>query len=55
MKKAILIILSSVLASVLVLVAYFYIWGGKPQIENIEEASDDYQAIARGQRVSQNK
>ncbi len=46
MKKTILIIVSVALALILSLIAYFYIWGGKPYIENFEEVSDDYETVA---------
>ena len=47
MKKVILIIVSFILLLVLSVVAYFYIWGGKPQIENFAEISNDYESIAQ--------
>ncbi len=47
MKKAILIMGMIVLALVLSLVAYFYIWGGKPYITNFDEVSDDYELVAK--------
>lgn len=46
MKKTILIIVSAILVLILSTVAYFYIWGGKPQIENFGEVSADYEIIA---------
>ena len=47
MKKTILIIVSVGLVLTLSLIAYIYIWGGKPQIENFKEISDDYEIVAQ--------
>jgi hypothetical protein len=47
MKKTVLIIVSIVLVLILSTVTYFYVWGGKPQIENFVEVSDDYEIIAQ--------
>lgn len=47
MKKKVLIITSSILLLILSIVAYFYIWGGKPYIENFKEVSDDYEIAAQ--------
>ena len=47
MKKTILIIVSAILVLILSVVAYFYIWGGKPQIENFDEIADDYETVAQ--------
>ncbi len=47
MKKVLLIIVSVILLLVLSVVAYFYIWGGKPYIENFAEVSNDYESIAQ--------
>lgn len=47
MKKTLLIIVSVVLALIFSVVAYFYIWGGKPYIENFDEISDDYEIVAQ--------
>ena len=47
MKKMVLIIVSAILVLILSTVAYFYIWGGKPQIENFDEVADDYETIAQ--------
>lgn len=47
MKKTILIIISVVLVMILSTVAYFYIWGGKPYIENFEHVSADYEIVAQ--------
>ncbi len=47
MKKVILIIVSVILLLVLSVVAYFYIWGGKPYIENFEQVSADYEIVAQ--------
>ena len=46
MKKTILIIVSAILVLILSVVAYFYIWGGKPQIDNFADISNDYECIA---------
>ncbi len=46
MKKVILIIVSVILLLVLSVVAYFFVWGGKPQIENFDAISNDYECIA---------
>ena len=47
MKKIVLTILAVVLVLILSAVAYFYIWGGKPQIENFEDVSGDYTIVAQ--------
>lgn len=47
MKKAILITVSVIFALILSVVAYFYIWGGKPRIENFAEVSEDYEIVAQ--------
>ncbi len=47
MKKTILIIISVVLVMILSTVAYFYIWGGKPQTENFEQVSANYEIVAQ--------
>ena len=47
MKKTILIIVSAILVLILSVVAYFYIWGGKPQIENFDEIADSYETVAQ--------
>ncbi|MBE6789550.1 MAG: hypothetical protein E7539_07845 [Ruminococcaceae bacterium] len=46
MKKTALFIISVVLVLILSVVTYFYIWGGKPQIENFEQVSEDYEIVA---------
>lgn len=46
MKKTILIIISVALIVLLSTFAYFYIWGGKPYIENFEQVSEDYEIVA---------
>ena len=46
MKKNVLIIALIVLVLIVSTVAYFYIWGGKPQIENFDATSNDYECIA---------
>ena len=46
MKKIVLIIVSVILVLILSVVAYFYIWGGKPYIENFDAISNDYECIA---------
>lgn len=43
MKKAILIIL----ALVLLIVGYSYIWGGRPYFEKFNEVSSDYKIVAK--------
>lgn len=47
MKKVILIVVPAILLLVLSVVAYFYFWGGKPQIENFEQVSADYEIVAQ--------
>ncbi len=51
MKKVILIIVSVIFLLVLSVVAYFYICfyilGGKPQIKNFAEVSNDYEIVAQ--------
>lgn len=47
MKKVILIVVPAILLLVLSVVAYFYIWGGKPQIENFEQVSANYEIVAQ--------
>ncbi len=46
MKKTLLILTSVILTLILSTIAYFYIWGGKPYIENFEQVSEDYEIIA---------
>ena len=46
MKKKLLIILAIVLVMILSTIAYFFIWGGKPQIDNFADISNDYECIA---------
>ena len=46
MKKTTLFIVSAVLILILSTIAYFYIWGGKPYIENFEQVSEDYEIVA---------
>ena len=55
MKKNILIIVSIILVLILSIVAYFYIWGGKPHIENFEHVSADYEIVAQLTLNSYNK
>lgn len=47
MKKTLLIIISVVLTLIISVASYFYIWGGKPQIENFDEISHDYEIVAQ--------
>ncbi len=47
MKKFVLIYASVILLLILSVVAYFYIWGGKPYIENFEQVSADYEMVAQ--------
>ncbi len=47
MKKTILIIVSVIFVLILSTVTYFYIWGGKSQIENFEQVSADYEIVAQ--------
>ena len=47
MKKKLLIIIAIVLVLILSAIAYFYIWGGKPQIENFDEIADSYETVAQ--------
>lgn len=42
-----ILIVSVVLLLILSVVSYFYIWGGKPHIENFAEISDDYEIVAQ--------
>lgn len=42
-----LIIISVVLTLIISVAAYFYIWGGKPYIENFEQVSADYEIVAQ--------
>lgn len=55
MKKNILIIISIILVLILSIIAYFYICGGKPYIENFEHVSTDYEIVAQLALVSYNK
>ncbi len=47
MKKIILIIISLILLLILSTVAYFYVWGGKPQVQDFSEVSADYELVAQ--------
>lgn len=47
MKKTLLIIISVVLVLTISVTSYFLIWGGKPQIENFDEISHDYEIVAQ--------
>ncbi len=47
MKKTVLIIASIVSVLILSTVTYFYLFGGKPQINNFAETVDDYETIAQ--------
>lgn len=46
MKKGIIIAAAVLLTSILGIASYLYIWGGKPQIENFEDISKEYEEIA---------
>ena len=46
MKKKLLIIIAIVLALILSAATYFFVWGGKPQIDNFADISNDYECIA---------
>lgn len=47
MKKFIIIALSVLLVLIISCVSYFYIWGGKPQIQDFNEVSEDYETVAQ--------
>ena len=44
--KSIIITVAILLTTILGFVSYFFIWGGKPYIENFKEDSDDYETVA---------
>ena len=46
MKKGIMIILAILLAFIVGFASYFFIWGGKPEIENFNDVSANYETIA---------
>lgn len=46
MKKVIVITLAIFLAFIVGVVAYFFVFGGQPQIENFNDISGDYETIA---------
>ena len=46
MKKRIMIILAILLAFILVVTSYFFVYGGEPEIENFDAISGDYEIIA---------
>lgn len=46
MKKGIIIILAILLAFILVITSYFFVYGGEPEIENFNDVSADYETIA---------
>lgn len=47
MKKAIIITIAILLAFIVGFASYFFIWGGKPQVENFDDISGDYETIAK--------
>lgn len=47
MKKAIVITIAILLAFIVGFASYFFIWGGKPQVENFDDISGDYETIAK--------
>lgn len=55
MKKKLLIIIAIVLVLILSAIAYFFIWGGKPQIEDFEQVSADYEIVAQRALESYNE
>ncbi len=46
MKKGIIIILAILLAFILVVTSYFFVYGGEPEFENFNDVSADYETIA---------
>ena len=46
MKKRIMIILTILLAFILVVTSYFFVYGGEPEIENFNDVSANYETIA---------
>ncbi len=46
MKKGIIIILAILLAFILVVTSYFFVYGGEPEIENFNDVSANYETIA---------
>lgn len=47
MKKKVLISMAIALVLILSAIAYSYIWGGKPQIENFADISNDYEVVVQ--------
>ncbi len=47
MKKIVLVVILIVLALILSVVTYFYVWGGKPYVENFDDISHNYETIAK--------
>lgn len=45
--KNVIKMVAILLAGSLSLAAYFFVWGGKPAIENFREVSDDYETVAK--------
>lgn len=45
--KGIIIPVAILLTVILGFVSYFFVWGGKPYIENFEEVSNDYETVAQ--------
>lgn len=46
MRKGIIITVVILLTVFLGFVSYFFVWGGKPYIENFDEVSNDYETVA---------
>ena len=46
MKKGIIITIAILLAFIVGFASYFFIWGGKPEIENFNDVSANYETIA---------
>ena len=47
MKKTVRIMMAVIWVLIISAVTYFYVWGGKPQIENFAEVSDEYTVVAK--------
>ena len=45
--KGIIITVAILLTVILGFVTYFFVWGGKPYIENFEEVSNNYETVAQ--------
>lgn len=46
MKKGIIIAIAVLLAFIVGVASYFFVYGGEPEIENFDAISDDYEIIA---------